>query len=391
MVGRSPLFLVLLAAVISIGVYLQYDPVHAERAALSIVEECKDALEYTLCYEDKIPALMDSGVSMESAFAIARLVQDMDPRYRYCHVLAHAISAKETARDLTKWKEVIVRAPPGVCGNGALHGAFQERFRRESMPEASVEEIHAELDGVCDARAEWAPTLIERSSCFHGLGHLSMYITDADMRKSIALCEAATGEGEGFLRTCLDGLFMQIFQPLEPEDEGLVENIVPTKEERLMFCNQFSSFAYTSCIKESWPLLRDEIVTPTGFLSICKTLHDPKEYQYCESGTVYVVFGMLEYDVKRMMPLCESLPESSATVCVSRAAVRFMETDWRYIPEAISVCTNASPKIQSACWDDVILYGSQSLKRGSEEAQNLCVAMPLEWRTRCEEVFEKQP
>ncbi|MEZ4200780.1 MAG: hypothetical protein R3B69_04370 [Candidatus Paceibacterota bacterium] len=87
------------------------------------------------CYDEEIPKLMDAGMSMEDAFAVTATIQDLDPSYQYCHVLGHELSAKETAKDPSRWKDVVARSPLGMCSNGGVHGAFQERFRVEHFDE----------------------------------------------------------------------------------------------------------------------------------------------------------------------------------------------------------------------------------------------------------------
>src|SRR3989344_4799906 len=174
-------------SIIILGALLyEFEPVLIQsplRLARAVVEECKKENYRPLCYEKKVPALMDRGLSMEGAYAVTRKIQTLDSDYHYCHVLAHNISAKETAKDPSKWKAIVARAPSGICGNGGLHGAFQERFRTDALPNATISELLQELDGACDPRDKWSPTFLERSSCMHGLGHLTMYITDGDIKK----------------------------------------------------------------------------------------------------------------------------------------------------------------------------------------------------------------
>ncbi len=358
----------------------------AKQIARAVVTDCKSVDYRPLCYEKKIPALMDRGLSMEKAFAVTSEVQILDPDYHYCHVLAHNISAKETAKDPSKWRYVVARAPSGMCGNGGLHGAFQERFRTDALPNAAMGELLPELRGTCDPRSGWAPTFLERSSCMHGIGHLTMYITSADINKSIALCEtlAFTSPIEDFRRTCIDGAFMQIFQPLEPEDKGLVEKIAPTAEKRAGFCARFTGLARTSCIKESWPLVVDTLSTPKGFTALCAPLEkEAEEYRYCTSGLVYVVFGRFEYNTGKMIKLCAQLPEGLKKICVSRTASRFIETDWRNIPQALSVCSSASADTKDACYTELIEFASQGLPAGSSEEKRLCSGMPEPWNNLC--------
>lgn len=383
--------IVILLVVIGVigGLYgtIPYFSQDDQRLAEKIVKECsqeKESEKRALCYEKKVPERMDEGLSMDRAFQLARIIQEKDPSFLYCHVLAHNISAKETAKDPSKWKDVIAQAPAGICGNGALHGAFQERFRAESLPDASEEEIRNLMDGACEPRSHWQPTLLERSSCMHGMGHLFLYITEANVGKSVALCNAlARAPDHDFRETCFEGTFMQIYQPLEPEDTGLVRHIAPQARDRTTFCARFPGLAHAACIKESWPVLKDRIMTRSGFEEVCASLEGSAGYDNCVVGLTYTVMAMKEYNAPSMLGLCKELSSRSLRdICVSSTAVRFIETDWKKIPEALAVCASRVES-ESACWQGLITYGENGLKPDSLEAHALCGGMPEPFRSTC--------
>jgi len=388
---RIVIGVIAVAAVIAMFVYKNLPVDMQSDAALAhgVVAECAENGtadgQKDLCYEKAIPALMDKGISMERAYAITVIVQDLDPSYHYCHVLAHNISAKETAKDSSKWKDIIARAPAGICGNGALHGAFQERFRSVSLPDASVEEVTGMLRGACDLRPGWAPTLIEQSSCMHGMGHLLLFITEANVQRSLALCEVlANGPSRDFRETCREGIFMQIYQPLEPEDIGLVKKLAPeAKKNRVAFCGRFPEPIFATCIKESWPVLRDRIMTKEGLEAVCTPLTGMEGYDNCFRGATFVVMGMKEYDSKSMLALCSLLTrKNDRDICVARTAERFVETDWRNVPQALAVCA-ASPESAGPCWDQLTGYAENGMRADSPQTKALCGGMPEPWRAKC--------
>jgi len=380
--------IIVFLALCAIGVpalFLAFLSAEADDARV-IVDRCASEEKRDACYERELPKLVDEGLSLEDSFDVVRRVQELDPSYLYCHVAAHYIAERETAKDLSKWKDVVARSPSGICGNGALHGAFQERFRTEAWPDATLETLEREFAGVCDPREGWDPTHLERASCLHGIGHLSMYVTEANVEKSIALCEklGRVSDTEDFRMTCMDGAFMQIYQPLDLDDEYLVENLVPQAAQRSAFCGRFKGDAYTSCIKESWPLFRDKLETadPETVAAVCAPLSGSGR-AYCISGLFYVVMGMLSYDPVRMAALCTTLPSDMQGLCVSRAASRFIETDWKNIPQALAMCADAPDENRNECYDGLVVFADQGLPRGSSEARALCGGMPDDWKQKC--------
>src|SRR6185369_2960133 len=111
-----------------LGSKLTYKNLSLETLADRVIQKCKTANPRDVCYNIEIPRLMKF-ISMEDAFSVTRIVQDKDPQFLYCHVLGHELASIETKKDPSKWKEVIGRCPSGVCSNGCVHGAFQEKYK----------------------------------------------------------------------------------------------------------------------------------------------------------------------------------------------------------------------------------------------------------------------
>ncbi len=92
------------------------------------------------CYDKEIPKLMRF-MSMEDAFGVTRYVQEKDPKYRFCHVLAHELSYLETAKDPENWMDTMARCPATMCNNGCPHGVLMYKFKSESLSDSQIESI----------------------------------------------------------------------------------------------------------------------------------------------------------------------------------------------------------------------------------------------------------
>lgn len=367
---------------------------HDTSIARKIVELCESSegeAEKELCYEKHVPKLVDTGLTMDRTFDIVRLIQTMDPEYASCHVLAHLITSKEVAKDPSSWKDVVARSPSGICGSGAMHGAFQERFRQESFPEASVSELTDMLSGVCDPRETWQPAHLDLTSCMHGMGHMLLFVTDADIKKAIAVCDMVAVTPSGDLRqSCFEGAFMQLYQPLEPEDFTLVRNIASAAKDTEKFCAQFSGLAYNMCVKESWVAVPGIVDTPATFEAHCKRTTDRQAQLTCTTGLMYAVIETLKYDLPKVEDLCRGIvdPEVRA-ICWSRTASKFLWADWKNVPLAVRVCRDDVPaESEDACWRELIEYAKQGMRRDSPQTRQLCRALPEEWRNFCAEATE---
>lgn len=356
-----------------------------QRIAREIVNFCASSPYKPSCYE-KITPLKTQLITMEDAFTVTKFVQRQDPSYAYCHVLGHALSARETAKNPDAWKEVIPRCPSGMCSNGCIHGAFQERFRSEVLADSQITTLKPDLQTVCEPRETWKPTGLEQATCYHAVGHLLMYITQAEIPKSLQLCDdvALKPNGADLRQICYDGVFMQLFQPLEPEDFALIRGKEPTRETVAALCNAYQGKQNGSCVSESWPLFRDTILTPQGLIAHCAKLRDAVEIDRCYMALFYVVTAQFEFDTNRIASYCNGLAPAYRKLCYANAASRFIETDYNNMQKAITLCQAASEKgAEAACYDELTKYATYNFHPGSESAQTLCQMLPDPWKTNC--------
>lgn len=360
------------------------DALEISKLAQNIVAICANDPYRPSCYDREIPKLMDT-ISMEDAFAVTKIVQDNDRAYNFCHVLGHELSAREVKKSPSEWKTVLARCPSGVCSNGCIHGGLQERFRAESLTDEQARDILPDLQTLCEPKQNWKPTGLERGTCYHALGHLAMYMTGGDIKKSAALCDPITTQGPGrdFHHVCLDGAFMQIFQPLEPEDFTLVKGKQPTKETLDAFCSDFKGEAKGSCLSEAWPLFAEQVKKPEGLVAFCDK-EEMGERDRCYNGMFYVLTVQFQFDVGAMQQFCSKLPMSRRGQCSAGVASRLIETDYGNISKAVQFCKDASHYDQTEqCFEQMAAYAGFHFHPGSREFLDLCNRLPNRWKQVC--------
>ena len=359
-----------------------------QKWADEVIAVCKQKSYPPSCYDEEIPKVMDHGLTMEEGFEVTRLVQAQNPNYFYCHVLGHHLSEKETAKDPSNWASVIARCPIGMCSNGCLHGAFQERFRDDVMSDKQIQALLPQISQICEKNTGRNFTGLEQASCYHALGHLSMYITGANLQISTNVCDKVAvkpDQHENYTQTCYEGVYMQMFQPLEPEDFALVKKIAPkTTTQAETLCDTFTGERQAACHRESWPLYKDSIKTAPGLKHFCDLVPDPKEIQRCFNAMFYVLTAQFNFDESRIVPLCEALPEKRKAQCFANAASRFIETDYRLIPRAVDLCKAAAANgVGDRCYGELLFYSTFNFHKGSTEFNQLCNALPEPWTSAC--------
>jgi hypothetical protein len=359
-----------------------------EVVAQRIIDTCATESYTPLCYDTEIPKLMDGGYTMEQAFDVTRIIQDLDPSYQYCHVLGHYLAGKETQKDPENWKEVIARTPLGMCSNGAIHGAFQERFRAESLPEGAKDVMIAELENICEPRPDWQATGMGVATCKHALGHLTMYATDGEIEDSVLMCNELLDDKNTHMdrQLCYDGAFMQIFQPLEPEDFALIAGKeIETIEEAEEFCAGFGLEYRVSCIGESWPLYRDLISEPQTVMSSCQQLPEGSaDFNRCMSGTFYVAMAQANLSVQWAGDFCAKVPKQVSGLCFANSSSRLIETDNKNVAKSLEVCRLAEQVGEGkACYDELVRYSGFIYKYDDPKFTELCNGLPEEQKQKC--------
>lgn len=352
--------------------------------AKNIVEVCRSEAYRPACYDREIPKLTDK-ISMEQAFQVTSLVQEKDPSYTYCHVLGHELSAQEVRKDPASWKDVVSRCPSGLCSNGCIHGGFQEKFRAETFTDQQIAEVLPDLKTICEDRDTWHPTGLEQGSCYHAVGHLTMYLTGADINKSLLLCDQAAKKSaqRNYTPVCYDGVFMQIFQPLEPEDFALVKGKEQTKDTVSSFCDNFSEVPRAHCWNESWPLFYKEILTPDGLVRHCSRLTGALEDR-CYNGLFFVVTAQNNLSSEKMLTFCSGLPQNRRGSCFGGSAARMIETDYRNIAKAVDFCGRAqSADPDQGCYQELVRYSTYNFHARSPQFYELCNALPETWQEKC--------
>jgi len=351
-------------------------PRSLESYAQTIVNACKTRAYRPACYEKEIPKLMEK-ISMEDAFAVTKFVQEKDPQFAYCHVVAHILTERETKKNASQWKNVMLRCPMATCNYGCLHGSLIARFRGESLSDEQIEEMIPDISDVCEPRIGFNPTPIEKTMCYHGIGHLAMYMTDGKPEKSIPICERV---GKEYVKTCVEGIFMTVFQSIDPEDLALVIDIKPKKEGVADFCKAFGSY-WQHCRRESFFLFLQEAENPQKLNSLCSYAIDQESRRDCYWAYVNVITDKAferGQGITSINSYCKNVPW-----CYSGAAMRLVQVDpANNIRLANEICQMAQNDT-SDCYNNLLYYATFSFSAQSELFVSYCQALSDPWRNQC--------
>lgn len=359
--------------------------------AQGVMKTCANEQYRPACYDREIPKFVDKDIlTMEQAFAMTSVIQKSDREYLYCHILGHNLADSETKKDPSKWLDVITRCPALACNNGCEHGAIMRRFKgTEVLSSSQIDEIVPDLSIACEPRGGWKPTELERSMCYHSMGHLGLYITGADIDKSLGICKrvGVKDDGRNYYQTCVSGVFMLIFQSLDKDDEALVANIKPKKEDVTEFCSDYTGMENTACRTEAWPYFFEEFKDPRGLVSFCSFTKDGYFRNWCFDTGLRgrLTLSLLEEGgPKKVSQYCLNLPSDMKSRCFASVANSWVQDEPNYITDSVSLCSEAEKYgYGDACYNGLLYFSKFSFNYGSDLWKDYCGHFPGSYKERC--------
>ncbi len=363
----------------------------AKVPAQIFVSLCNRVMDKTACYEENVPKLMLL-IPVESIFPIIREIQNLDKSYQFCHVLAHKLGEQEVAKNSDAWMDLMHKNPPdSLCSNGYIHGVIVGRFNYAELPQEKIDAIEPDLASACESKSDWHPTNLDRAMCYHGMGHVLTFITGANMPLAVSFCKkiAVKNNGEDYSQTCISGVFMQIFQPLEPEDFELIARlpVKPTRSTLAAFCGVYTTQEERSlCFGEGWPLFRTDLQTASGVQSFCTTTKDIATQTNCYRTAFSIGARGSLGNPDKQAAICRALPLALGKQCLGILANAFIEENRTQSAKAVAICEAAPAAYTDACFQYLLNLTSFNFTPGSKDAATFCAALPVVWQSSCARV-----
>ncbi|MBP9669272.1 MAG: hypothetical protein KBE09_03215 [Candidatus Pacebacteria bacterium] len=374
------------SAAVAVGFFLWQGPTSVEAAAEEALAACKGEQDKEACYEKAIAPLYPE-LSVGQIFEVIRIVRAQDRGYQFCHLLAHQLGEEAVAENPDKWTDVVPLNPTdGMCSNGFIHGAVIGRFRDDTLEGEKLARALDDFSMACEARGDWHPTELDRAICYHGLGHLYTFITDAKLQEAAEICEKTTVHGDrDYRRVCREGVFMQIYQPVEPDDFDLIELLPekPTKENYRRLCSVYQRPEERgACMREAWPLFRAEIFEKNDAGFFCKGQPNKEEEDACYDALTSIIGRLSLNSPEKLQQTCLGLPLARQEMCFSRAALATLEEDRNAVGEALATCSAAPKEVANACVR-FLAQRAQFIFGNSTARSQFCEALPREVQQAC--------
>jgi hypothetical protein len=269
------------------------------------------------------------------------LLDALEGGFPSCHDHAHELGkvAYATSRDMPG----ALRACQTRCVSGCMHGVLMEAFTER--PGDLRERIAALCDG--DAFRQ----IHKKGDCVHGVGHGAAYVSDYDVPRALALCEAV-GE-RAYQYYCASGAYMQVFMTFQKQISARVDHYP---------CDEAKRFAAACYRYKVFFMFARAASRGQGMEAVAaECLGLPSRVQpACFHGIGHASVGPVAQAPARIHEVCERGPAAAQWLCIQGVVEKLAELDE---PAAQRVCAELRAKNAEVCQEATRskLYGTRKI------------------------------
>ena len=387
--------LIFMSSSVNKGEYRAGDSIREH--ARTFVDNCKDVDVETACYINEVIKLMEVA-SMEETFDVIRMGQQEDERLLVCHTIGHVVGETEVKKDPDKWVEVISRCPDFTCSDGCPHGAVIGKFDTDNLSEDEIEQAKADLANACGYDGNEENLTPPMYKCIHGVGHLFMFLANADIEESLRLCKTIEDNTQAAAYSaCSEGVFMIMYQPLGPDQEDLVRGLAPTVDTIDEFCTQYEGVDMESCYNEGFVTLQGGVLNQEIVEDHCDYSDDPVVVETClEVLHMVAAKHHIVSDILRLSDYVDYCNDASTDEikenCIQSGVIKILQQDVLFVDKVLEICELSDGiGLREHCLDVLAGYFPRTFLPGNHnEGDVYCSALPEGWVDTCMQSIDQE-
>ncbi len=316
----------------------------------------------------------------EIAFEVLKKLIYKNPKFSYCHFMAHSIGHGAYEKNPDRWNTTLNNISD-ECSYGAAHGILEQyastlREQNESLLSGNI------MREICKD---------QRSSCGHILGHVVLIETEADVPEAIKACDALDEE---YNRWCINGIFMEHVYPQTLVQHGLAESSRLRTSGRLSefsaLCNSFQNIKVASIC---WGEISRGAIAEFGsnwnkMLEFCDTAPLSQSRKICKDRVVETLVVSRNFDIIPLKDLCRADNAEFEKTCYIKLIGGKMDNDVILENDkAANFCLSLEPTFQESCFRQI----GQSLANRdikNETINVVCKSVPSEYQNNCRRGWE---
>lgn len=241
-----------------------------------------------------------------------------------CHMLTHTIGNAAFAKYGSF--EAAIKYNDDLCGSGYVHALIINSFSEVPDPTTMINTICAGRDGYC----------------YHGIGHGTMFFTQNDVPRSLALC--ATLDTSEHQARCSEGVFMQNFESTKMQ-------MYPTPyfypDDSLKVCRETPNFK-TACYIYAGEYFAQQWKTNPQLFSLCSG--SEKGYvNECVSGIGDYLMAVNLANPQKALSVCDNAPDTTTTAACVDGLVSYYLVNYNSIAQTQTFCNTLSGDDNTTC------------------------------------------
>ncbi len=215
-----------------------------------------------------------------------------------------------------------------------------------------------------------------RMHCHMQIGSHLVALPGVSIQRAISFCNILAKQKEGLAHHCWDGAFLTFFKKqafgASYEKSSLMD-----------FCRRFDDQQYATCINQGWILFSEETKTAKGISNYCLMSPTDASRRSCLDILFQRAAANRNFDLQRIASFCNEFPQSEQGLCRADAAIIVLVADASRLHEAVSLCKNSQPAVQTECFDSLFATAAQMFPPDNPTREALCGLLPTSYTKRC--------
>lgn len=326
----------------------------AVQEAQRIASECAASRkDWRICYMEQFTSLTKIS-SFAYALSTLRELDRFDLKARECHLMAHAISTAEMAKDPNAWKDYLTKIDANYCTGGFIHGTVEGLSRHD--PNFTLNENT--LPQICEIIKKSVKGDGGDQYCAHITGHVLLAEKIGNIADAVAVCDKVPQQ---IRYQCYGGIFMESVTRDNLVLHGYTADLPTTQQttaDQEKICRQYKGLAATGCWREISHMFGTlNNFNPEKTYAYCNHAKIAKDREECilHAAGLIVRDPQLnnnpQLEASTLPALCKSFNEGKYNRCISEVVNTLMSASTNFADRARKFCDTISPSYQKSCFE----------------------------------------
>ncbi len=373
-------------------IFLCLIPFPTQNETKKIVNKCLNEINYQTCYA-KAFILLTNKSDFSHVYQTLLSIQDLDPRARDCHFIAHVIASSEVSKDPTSWPKILSQVDFNTCSGGFIHGVIETRSAFDPTFKLDQKNMTAMCDSIKRIKND---SIIDGLDCIHFMGHLAMVDVKGNVAEALKICQQFPAGENQQQDQCFGGVFMENETKEDLVLHGLASYIdwnPKTIQDEENLCQTFTGQEYRSCYRELFRMYTKVYPNdPQIIYQKCYQASDAetaKECYFNAMGQIGISTNPTDNILGSLCrPLANQPNQTDFINCIAYTNTFMLTTSAKFTDRAIFLCNNLPSsmdghpgRFEVTCFK----FLGQTLSKVASQPQRqiLCNIAPPEYKNLC--------